>query len=85
MLKGAADRFRCRFPQHLDERPGGFRVDGGFFFAQGAEVFVFLDFLLHLQELLVGEHGEFLASVFFDELRVDTYGGSSGRIPESSQ
>ena len=68
------------FPQHLVKRPGGFRVGGGFFFAQGAEVFVVLAFLLHLQELLVGENDEFLASVFFDDLRVDDHGGVSGRI-----
>jgi len=56
-------------------------MGGGLFFAQGAEVFVVLDLLLHLQELVVGQNYEFLASVFFDDLRVDAHGGFSGRIP----
>ena len=69
------------FIEHLVERAGGFCVGSGFFFAQGAEVFVVLDFCLHLQELLVGQNDEFLAAVFFDDLWMDAHGGFSGRIP----
>jgi len=38
------------------------------------------DFLLQLQELLVGENDEFLATVFSDDWRVDAHGGLSGWI-----
>jgi hypothetical protein len=68
-------------PQHHVERPGGFRVGGGFFFAQRAEVLVILNFLLHLQEFVVGQNDEFLAAVFSDDLRVDAHGGFGGSIP----
>lgn len=69
------------FAKNVIQRPGGLPVGCGFLFAQDAEVFVFLDFRLHLQELLIGEHDEFLAAVFLDDLWVDAHGGFSGRIP----
>lgn len=68
------------FLQHRVKRSGGFHVGGGFFFAQDAEVIVILDFLQHLQELLVGEDVEFLAAFFLDDLRVAAHGRFSARI-----
>ena len=45
-----------------------------FSLAQGAEVLVVHDFGLDLQELHIGQDGELLGSVFFDDLRVDAHG-----------
>lgn len=57
------------------EGAGGLGVGGGLFVAQGFEVLVVLDFRLHLQEFLIGEHDELLAAVFLDDLWVDAHGG----------
>lgn len=65
----------CDFLEDGVEGAGGFGVGAGFFVAQGFEVLVVLDFLLHLQELLVRQHDKLLASVFFNDLWVDAHGG----------
>lgn len=77
------ERFTFRFPREHHSESGWLALYSGFLFAQGAEVFVFFDLRLHLQELLTGEHDEFLAAVFFDDLWVDAHGGFSGRIPSA--
>jgi hypothetical protein len=57
------------------EGAGGVGAGNGFFIAQGLVVIVAFEFLLHLQELFVGQHNELLASVFINDLWVDAHGG----------